>query len=310
MLYLHPLAYLLGLEGHALMRAFAGDFADQAFVEARLEDIRRLLEDANLIETGAQFDLVGSTDGYAIWSRTYDQPGNGAFPLEEPIVLRILDALPVGRVLDAACGTGRYARHLAERGHDVVAVDSSAEMLAVARAAAPMADFHIGSLESLPLEDTSVDAAVCALALTHVRDLEPVMAEFARVLRPGGHLVISNMHACAILFGSIPRLAADSGRPARIASYRHETGDYFRAAAKVGLRALACEEPRFPLPREMPTSGPMGATPDVGDWRDWPWNLNGIVPQAAWAAQLDRPATVVWHFQRPHTQSPEVNSRL
>ena len=44
MAHLHPLAYLLGLEGHALMRAFAGDFADPAFIEARLAEIRALLE--------------------------------------------------------------------------------------------------------------------------------------------------------------------------------------------------------------------------------------------------------------------------
>ncbi len=299
MAYLHPLAYLLGLEGHALMRAFAGDFADRAFIEARFADIRRLLDDVDLAGAGLQMDTVGSPEGYAVWSRTYDQPGNGAFPLEEPFVLRILDALPVSRVLDAACGTGRYARCLAERGHAVVAVDSSAEMMAIARAAAPTADVRLGSLEALPLEDSSIDAAVCALALTHVRDLGPVMAEFARVLRPGGHLVTSNMHASSVLFGSIPRVVTADGRPARIASYRHETGDYFRAAARAGLRAIACEEPRLPMPREMPPSPPAGPPRDVGDWRDWPWTLDGLAPQAAWAAHLDRPATVIWHFQRP-----------
>jgi SAM-dependent methyltransferase len=298
MTYLHPLAYLLGLEGHALMRAFAGDFADQVFVEARFREIRRLLDDADLNGAGVQFDEVGSAEGYAVWSRTYDQPGNGAFPLEAPFVLAMLDALPVGRVLDAACGTGRYARHLAERGHAVVAVDSSREMLAIARQAAPTADLRLGALEALPVEDASVDAAVCALALTHVADLAPVMAEFARVLRPGGQLVVSNMHAEAVLFGSIPRVETDDGRPARIATWRHETGDYFRAAAKAGLVALACEEPRPPPPREAPP-GQAASGASVGDWRDWPWNLDAFAPQAAWAARLDRPATVIWRFQKP-----------
>jgi len=299
MAYLHPLAYLLGLEGHALLRAFAGDFADAAFIEARFAEIRRLLDDASLSGAGQEVDLVGPAEGYAVWSRTYDEPGNGAFPLEEPFVVAILDALPIGRVLDAACGTGRYTRRLAERGHAVVAVDSSAEMLAIARQAAPKADCRVGALEALPLEDACVDAAVCALALTHVADLGPVMAEFARVLRPGGHLVISNMHAATMLFGSIPRVLTDDGRPARIATWRHETGDYFRAATKSGLRASAGEEPRRSLPRAAPPAQPAGPAPPVGDWRDWPWNLDGFVPQAAWAAHLDRPATVIWHFQRP-----------
>jgi hypothetical protein len=123
------------------------------------------------------------------------------------------------------------------------------------------------------------------------------MAEFARVLRPGGSLVISNMHAATMLFGSIPRVLSDDGRPARIATYRHETADYFRAAVGAGLQAVACEEPRLPLPSEAPAAGLAEAPP--GDWRDWPWTLNEIAPQAAWAAQLGRPATVIWHFQKP-----------
>ena len=296
MAYLHPLAYLLGLEGHALMRAFAGDFADRAFVDARLAEIRRLLQDPELAGAAAELDTVESPVGYEVWSRAYDLPGNGAFPLEEPDVLRILDALPRGAALDAACGTGRYAQQLAQRGHAVIGVDSSAAMLAIARRAVATAEFRVGVLEALPIEDASVDAAVCALALTHVRDLGPVMAEFARVLRPGGHLVLSNMHADSMLFGSIPRVLMDDGRPARIATWRHETGDYFRAATAAGFRALACEEPRMPLTDEPPPAGVISAP--AGDWRDWPWTLDGLAPQAAWAARLGRPATVIWHFQR------------
>jgi SAM-dependent methyltransferase len=298
MAHLHPLAYLIGLEGHALMRAFAGDFADEAFIRARFAEIRRLLDDPALLGAGATIDAVDAQQGYAVWSRTYDQPGNGAFPLEEPFVLAILDALPGGRALDVACGTGRYARHLAERGHWVIGVDTSAEMLAVAREAAPTGDFRLGALEALPVEDASIDVVVCALALTHTPDLHPVMAELARVLRPGGHLVVSNMHASAVLFGSIPRVLTDDGRPARIATHRHETGDYFRAAATAGLRALACEEPKPPAPRVAPPPAAGTAAP-IGDWRDWPWNLDALAPQAAWAARLDQPAVVIWHFQKP-----------
>jgi SAM-dependent methyltransferase len=179
----------------------------------------------------------------------------------------------------------------------VIGVDTSPEMLAMARKAAPSADFRVGALESLPVEDASVDVVVCALALTHTPELGPVMAELARVLRPGGHLIVSNMHASAVLFGSIPRVLTDDGRPARIATWRHETGDYFRAAAAAGLRALACEEPKPPSPPEPP--GELAAGAAIGDWRDWPWNLDALAPQAAWAARLDQPATVIWHFQRP-----------
>ncbi|WP_241582192.1 class I SAM-dependent methyltransferase, partial [Rosenbergiella nectarea] len=75
-------------------------------------------------------------------------------------------------------------------------------MLARARAEVPGAGFRLGELTRLPVEDGAVDLVVCALALAHVPDLEPVLAEFARVLRPGGHLVISDMHPEVVARGS------------------------------------------------------------------------------------------------------------
>ena len=88
--------------------------------------------------------------------------------------------------LDTACGTGRYAGFLAGRGLRVVGVDGSPDMLARARTRVPRGEFLVGDLHRLPVADAGVDLVVCGLALTHVPALEPVLAEFARVLRPGG----------------------------------------------------------------------------------------------------------------------------
>ena len=62
----------------------------------------------------------------------------------------------------------------------------SPEMLARARRRVPTGAFHRGDLHRLPLAGGTVDPVGCCLALTHVPRLEPVLAEFARVLRPGG----------------------------------------------------------------------------------------------------------------------------
>jgi len=66
-------------------------------------------------------------------------------------------------------------------------------MLAYARRRGPDGEFRVGELDRLPLSSESVDVIVCALALVHVPRLEPVLAEFARVLRPGRDLVISDV---------------------------------------------------------------------------------------------------------------------
>jgi ubiquinone/menaquinone biosynthesis C-methylase UbiE len=58
-------------------------------------------------------------------------------------------------------------------------------MLAHARRRGPDGEFHLAELDRLPLPDDSVEVIVCALALVHVLRLQPVLAEFVRVLRPG-----------------------------------------------------------------------------------------------------------------------------
>ncbi|MDQ2584951.1 class I SAM-dependent methyltransferase [Saccharothrix yanglingensis] len=290
-----PRAYLLGIEGMALLRAFTGEF-DRDFVEARIAEIRRVLADEELADAAVEVDRLDAVAGYRLWSKTYDRP-NSAFDLDEPLVRGIIDSLPVGVALDAACGTGRHARFLAERGHRVLGVDGSPDMLARARASVPRGEFLLGDLHRLPVADAEVDLVVCALALTHVPALAPVIAEFARVLRPGGHLVISDVHPERVARGSIPSVRDAEGRPARVSTHHHLIGDYLRAALPVGLRVLRCEEPSAPTGEPSEPTPPTSAFGEVGPWDLWPWCLADMVPEAARAAVAGVPALVVWHFR-------------
>lgn len=297
MAYEHPLAYILGLEGVALLRAFAGEF-DREFVEARLAEIGRLLGNESLAGEGVAVRHVDTVDGYRVWSETYDEPRNALLDFEEPVVREILDRLPNGTVLDAACGTGRYAAYLAAYGHRVVGVDSSPDMLARARLRVPDAEFLLGDLHRLPLASDAADIIVCALALTHLPALGPVMAEFARVLRPGGHLVISDVHQETVFLGSVPPVRGADGQPGRLPAHRHLAGDYLRAALPLGLQVRRCEEPRLPN-HDQPNRRLQPPRPGiaVGPWDDWPWCLRDLAPEAASAASGRTPVTIVWHFQ-------------
>jgi len=150
---------------------------------------------------------MGVREGYAEWSKQYDgeATANPLIALEEPVVLEVLGDVSDLDVLDAACGTGRYALRLAEAGARVSGVDATPEMLACARQTADerglTLDLRNGDLHALPFEDESFDLVVSALALCHVPDLSPVMAEFARVLRPGGRVIISDFHPFCQLIG-------------------------------------------------------------------------------------------------------------
>lgn len=92
------------------------------------------------------------------------------------------------RVLDAGAGTGTAARRLAEAGASVVAADTAAAMLAVARSRCGCATV-VADATALPLRDSVFDAAVLGFLLNHLRDPAAALAEAARVVRPGGEIL-------------------------------------------------------------------------------------------------------------------------
>jgi len=287
-IYQHPLAYLLGVEGVALLQAFAGHY-DRDFTEARVAEIRTLLDSADQLGDGAETRPITAREGYCAWAENYDQPGNGLIDLEQPVVRDVLDRLPRGTALDAACGTGRHAAYLAALGHEVTGVDSSPEMLAMARAKIPGTDFRAGDLHHLPVPDRCADVVVCALALTHVPDLAPVMAEFARVLRPGGHLVISDSRNDWPVVQALP-----DGDFGYLPHHNRPASEYLAAALPLGFQVRRCEEPRPPYPAIDPHAKPSGTLPDHPSdiWSLWP-----RCPAAVNAAYRDTPALIIWHFQ-------------
>jgi SAM-dependent methyltransferase len=289
----HPLAYLLGLEGVALMRAFAGEH-DRAFTEARIAEVRELLERADDLGPGVDVPPLPVVDGYDGWAVTYDGEDNGCFPMRDDVLLPLLDRLAPGRALDAACGTGAVAHQLAARGHDVVGVDLSEPMLARARQAVPQARFVVGDLLDLPLADGEVDHVVCSLALAHVRDLGAFFAEAARVMRPGGHLVILDTRGHFTGSTRYPLVKeSPDGRVGHIDGFSHGLGDYLRAALPHGYVVRACEESYRDSATVQPDELPEPLTPGPPDI----WELHPWVPDAANAAKAGQAAVVAWDFE-------------
>ncbi len=144
-------------------------------------------------------------EGYAEWSKQYDGEPNPLIALEEALVLELMGDVAGLDVLDAACGTGRYAIPFAQAGARVTGVDLCEEMLDLARRKAAggglSLDLRVADVRALPFADDSFDLAVCALALCHLPDLNLAAQELARVLRPGGRVVISDFHPFCQLIG-------------------------------------------------------------------------------------------------------------
>jgi demethylmenaquinone methyltransferase/2-methoxy-6-polyprenyl-1,4-benzoquinol methylase len=104
-----------------------------------------------------------------------------------------LDAVAAGPgdlVVDLACGTGDLAELAARRGARVVGVDFAREMLRRAHSRRVAAALVRGDAQALPFADRAASALTCGFALRNFVSLAPVLAECARVLRPGGRLAL------------------------------------------------------------------------------------------------------------------------
>lgn len=253
-------------------------------VRARLDDIAGIVGALDRFPNDLRLGVVEHDfdDGYTAWAPRYDGP-NPATALDDEVVGAILEALPVGDALDAACGTGRHATRLAGLGHRVVGVDGNAAMLEVARAKVPDADLRQGRLDDLPVDDASVDLVVCSLALTHVPELAPVLAEFARVVRPGGAVVLSDMHPTTVLYGGTALFPHDDSHLELhyVANLLHPVSEYVTAATAAGLRIVACAEPE--VPEAAIVTNPAYA----------------LHPEAVRQAYEGTPFQLVWQLERP-----------
>jgi len=269
---------MLGVEGLAMLRLLYADAADER--AARVAEVRDVLEridhdPATAATVGSEY---GIADGYARWSPTYDRPLR-LFAIEAPPLRRLLDSLASGEILDAACGSGRHSAYLAERGHAVTGVDQSPEMLDLAREKVPRGRFVPGDLTSLPLDDASVDAALCALALVHVADVRQAIAELARVVRPGGRIVVTDVHPVLVMLGWQAQFPTADGR-GFMRLHQHLVSDYIGGALDAGLRVASMEECRLTADGAVtPTAEP--------------------IPDANRQAYVGLPAVLVAAFDRP-----------
>jgi ArsR family transcriptional regulator len=126
------------------------------------------------------------------WDKLREELFGGA--LDARVLPALLDDQWI--VGDLGCGTGALAEAMAPYVRRVVAVDGSPAMLKAARARLhghPNAELRRGELESLPLSDGELDAALFALVLHHLADPARAIAEAGRALKAGGRLVVVDM---------------------------------------------------------------------------------------------------------------------
>ena len=202
--------------------------------------------------------------------------------VSDPATAALLDlAGDVGglRLLEVACGQGRVARELAHRGARLTGLDISSALLTQARAyeaAEPLGISYLHADVTAPgvLEGQVFDVVVCNYGLSDIDDLDGVLANVARWLRPGGAFVFSLLHPCFPGWGSdAPSswppgqgyyqegwwLASNTGYRGRVGSSHRMISTYLNSLTGHGLVLDRAVEP--PPGANMQQRRPPGAAP-------------------------------------------------
>jgi ubiquinone/menaquinone biosynthesis C-methylase UbiE len=191
-------------------------------------------------------------EGYDRWAPHYDDYDNAVIALEQPITTALLGQVSGLRVVDVGCGTGRHALRMAAQAAHVTGVDFSTGMLGRLRAKLEQSDSAAASrLEliehdiatGLPLADQSFDLALVCLVLEHLPNLDEMLAELARVVVPGGRVVIADFHPEMFRRGLHARFRpGPEAEKLQIHGIDHTISHYVMASVRAGLEIVEMAE--------------------------------------------------------------------
>jgi len=144
---------------------------------------------------GTAQSTEGLTESYAKWRSS--RLGRITDALEQQLLFELLGSVADKTLLDVGCGDGALASELARRGAIVTGLDADPAMIAAARRRSETEGTRLhlveGQAERLPFDDAVFDLVVAVTVLCFVRDAEQAFIEMARVLKPGGRLVIGEL---------------------------------------------------------------------------------------------------------------------
>jgi ubiquinone/menaquinone biosynthesis C-methylase UbiE len=213
--------------------------------------------------------VASAYDAIAEWYDHWADIG----PMDEdpffPSAAMLMGEIAGLRICDLACGQGRVARYLADRGAYVVGIDLSERLLKIGRrheAATPRGiDYRQADAQRLDgVADGAFDGVLCFMALMDIPELAPTLRGVARILRPGGWFVFAIIHPCynpppsgemetprgvvRTVSGYFDegywRSDARTGPPGKVGAYHRTLSTYINALTDAGLTLDRMHEPR------------------------------------------------------------------
>jgi ubiquinone/menaquinone biosynthesis C-methylase UbiE len=227
------------------------------------------------------------------WARFYEDPKPAKLSAQNLVsrrrfAIEMIESqlAPGSAILDVGCGTGHLAAELARRGFDTWGTDLSAGMVDYAKQHYNPDRFQVADIERIPFPDNYFDGIVCLGVMEYLGSDEPALREMWRVLKPGGHAVITTPSSICPFFymdrglirfrfavrpltGAIRRMLGGKQRPAqpfpRVQHRRYRRGNWVKLLRSQGL--------------------------ELEDWvcHSWGWyGLERFFPQGAFCRASDR----------------------
>lgn len=181
---------------------------------------------------------------YAEWAATYDSDRNLTRDLDERVTRETLAPLRFTTILELGCGTGKNTLTFAALSGRVLALDFSRDMIrqAQARAHGARVAFALADLtQPWPCAALAADLVTFNLVLEHIAELPFIFAEAQRVLRPGGHLFVSELHPFRQYQGK-KAVFRQGEAEVEIPAFIHHLSDFLSAAEQNQLRLHSLRE--------------------------------------------------------------------
>lgn len=174
--------------------------------------------------------MTGVKESYRSWSKIYDSNENKTRDLDLQVSKEVLTDLSFQTVLEIGCGTGKNTRWLCEKASNIIAVDFSPEMLAIARN--KVTNKKVIFIEADVTTNwifarENVDLITINLVLEHIKNIQDVFIKASAKLNSGGHLFISELHPFKQFLGSQAKFDNQL-----VKSYLHQISTYFKYATE------------------------------------------------------------------------------
>jgi len=189
---------------------------------------------------------VGVRAAYDAVARAYDRQFGDELdgkPLDRALLAVLVELVGTGTIADVGCGPGHVTRYLAtQHADDVVGVDLSPGMIAVARERAPELTFTVGSMLLLPTTDAAWAGAVSLYSIIHLTADERAAAcrEFARVIQPGGWLLVAfHVDSPQFATGEVNHFTTWFGQSVELDGYFLDPSEVISQLAAAGFTVMA-----------------------------------------------------------------------